>query len=98
MEFVDDKAKELAKMIYYDIADVFETLKKEFDELAQSKTIIEKSGKIRKYDHLTKLASSIGYMGQVHAAAAKSYDYEKRLADIEILLKNQSKVKPKWGR
>jgi len=39
-------------------------------------------------DYLTKLAGSIGYMAQVHSGLAKSYQHEKRLADIEKKLQN----------
>ena len=41
-------------------------------------------------DYLTKLAGSIGYMAQVHSGLAKSYQHEKRLADIEKKLQNIS--------
>ena len=50
---------------------------------------------------LSKLSGSLGYMAQVHAGLAKAYDHEKRLAEIEEILKNNSSdvVKPKvWGK
>ncbi len=52
-------------------------------------------------DYLIKLAGSIGYSQQVHAGLVKAYHHEKRLAEIEEILKNKSSdvEKPKvWGK
>ena len=48
---------------------------------------------------LSKISGSLGYMAQVHAGLAKAYDHEKRLAQIEKKLENNSNEQPVvWGK
>jgi len=69
--------------MYEGVIQIFERLHKRF--IAYEKQDDDSQSSL---DYLTKLAGSIGYMAQVHSGLAKSYQHEKRLADIEKKLQN----------
>lgn len=69
--------------MYEGVIQIFERLHKRFIDYEKN----DDSSQLT-LDYLTKLAGSIGYMAQVHSGLAKSYQHEKRLADIEKKLAN----------
>ena len=83
--------------MYKGVGDVFMAYLKRFEEYDKENTDTNKDT----INDLSKLSGSLGYMAQVHAGLAKAYDHEKRLAEIEDILKNKSSdtEKPKvWGK
>jgi len=83
--------------MYKGVGDVFMAYLKRFEEYDKENTETNKDT----INDLSKLSGSLGYMAQVHAGLAKAYDHEKRLAEIEDILKNKSSdtEKPKvWGK
>ncbi len=82
--------------MYKAVGEVFLEYKKLFDEYIKGGDVSKE-----KITDLGKISGSMGYMAQVHAGLAKAYDHEKRLAEIEEILKNKSSdvEKPKmWGK
>ncbi len=82
--------------MYKAVGEVFLEYKKIFDDYIKGEDISKE-----KIADLGKISGSMGYMAQVHAGLAKAYDHEKRLAEIEEILKNKSsdEEKPKvWGK
>ncbi len=69
--------------MYEGVIQIFERLHKRFINYEKGDDDSQAS-----LDYLTKLAGSIGYMAQVHSGLAKSYQHEKRLANIEKKLEN----------
>ena len=69
--------------MYEGVIQIFERLHKRFIDYEKNDDSSQPT-----LDYLTKLAGSIGYMAQVHSGLAKSYQHEKRLADIEKKLAN----------
>jgi len=83
--------------MYKGVGDVFMAYLKRFEDYDKENTDTNKDT----INDLSKLSGSLGYMAQVHAGLAKAYDHEKRLAEIEDILKNKSSdtEKPKvWGK
>ena len=83
--------------MYKGVGDVFMSYLKRFEKYNKENKETNKET----INDLSKLSGSLGYMAQVHAGLAKAYDHEKRLAEIEEILKNKSSdvVKPKvWGK
>jgi len=82
--------------MYKGVGNVFISYLKRFEEYNKKNKETDKET----INNLSKLSGSLGYMAQVHAGLAKAYDYEKRLAEIEVILKNNSPnlEKPNWGR
>jgi len=85
MESSQPEKLETEKM-YEGVIQIFERLHKRF--INYEKDNDDSSSTL---DYLTKLGGSIGYMAQVHSGLAKSYQHEKRLADIE---KRLEKIPP----
>jgi len=80
--------------MYKSVGEVFLEYKKLFDDYIKGEDIPKE-----KITDLSKISGSMGYMAQVHAGLAKAYDHEKRLAEIENKLENNSKEKPVvWGK
>ena len=75
--------------MYKSVGEVFLAYKKLFDDYIKGEDISKE-----KITDLSKISGSMGYMAQVHAGLAKAYDHEKRLAEIEKKLENNSKDKP----
>ena len=84
MDSLKPEKLETEKM-YEGIIQIFERLHKRF--IAYEKDNDDSSSTL---DYLTKLGGSLGYMAQVHSGLAKSYQHEKRLADIEKKLLTMS--------
>lgn len=83
--------------MYKGVGDVFMSYLKRFEDYDKENEETNKDT----INDLSKLSGSLGYMAQVHAGLAKAYDHEKRLAEIEDILKNKSSdtEKPKvWGK
>ena len=83
--------------MYKGVGDVFMSYLKRFEDYDKENEETNKET----INDLSKLSGSLGYMAQVHAGLAKAYDHEKRLAEIEEILKNKSPdvEKPKvWGK
>jgi hypothetical protein len=83
--------------MYKGVGDVFMAYLKRFEKYNKENKETDKET----INDLSKLSGSLGYMAQVHAGLAKAYDHEKRLAEIEDILKNNSTdiEKPKvWGK
>jgi len=83
--------------MYKGVGDVFMSYLKRFEDYDKENEETNKET----INDLSKLSGSLGYMAQVHAGLAKAYDHEKRLAEIEDILKNKSSdtEKPKvWGK
>lgn len=83
--------------MYKGVGDVFMAYLKRFEDYDKENEETNKDT----INDLSKLSGSLGYMAQVHAGLAKAYDHEKRLAEIESILKNKSSdtEKPKvWGK
>ncbi len=72
--------------MYEGVLAIFERLHKRFIDYEK-----ESDNSQGTLDYLSKLAGSVGYMAQVHSGLAKSYQHEKRLADIE---KKLEKIPP----
>ena len=72
--------------MYEGVIAIFERLHKRFIDYEK-----ESDNSQSTLDYLSKLAGSVGYMAQVHSGLAKSYQHEKRLADIE---KKLEKIPP----
>ena len=81
MESTPDKLD--TEKMYEGVIQIFERLHKRFIDYEKQDDSSQSS-----LDYLTKLAGSIGYMAQVHSGLAKSYQHEKRLAQIEKKLQN----------
>ena len=80
--------------MYKSVGEVFLAYKKLFDDYIKGEDVSKE-----KISDLSKISGSMGYMAQVHAGLAKAYDHEKRLAEIEKKLENNSKDKPiVWGK
>ncbi len=95
MDYPDSSDNTTEKM-YKAVGEVFLEYKKLFDDYIKGEDISKE-----KITDLGKISGSMGYMAQVHAGLAKAYDHEKRLAEIEVILKNKSSdvEKPKmWGK
>ena len=86
MESTTQPEKLETEKMYEGVIQIFERLHKRF--INYEKDNDDSSGTL---DYLTKLGGSIGYMAQVHSGLAKSYQHEKRLADIE---KKLEKIPP----
>ena len=84
MESTPDKLD--TEKMYEGVIQIFERLHKRFIDYEKGDDDSQAS-----LDYLTKLAGSIGYMAQVHSGLAKSYQHEKRLAQIE---KKLEKIPP----
>ena len=84
MESTPDKLD--TEKMYEGVIQIFERLHKRFIDYEKQDDQSQSS-----LDYLTKLAGSIGYMAQVHSGLAKSYQHEKRLAQIE---KKLEKIPP----
>lgn len=84
MESTPDKLD--TEKMYEGVIQIFERLHKRFIDYEKQDDSSQSS-----LDYLTKLAGSIGYMAQVHSGLAKSYQHEKRLAQIE---KKLEKIPP----
>jgi len=83
---MDPKPDKLdTEKMYEGVIQIFERLHSRFIKYEKQDDDSQSS-----LDYLTKLAGSIGYMAQVHSGLAKSYQHEKRLADIEKKLQNIS--------
>jgi len=83
---MDPKPDKLdTEKMYEGVIQIFERLHNRFIKYEKQDDDSQSS-----LDYLTKLAGSIGYMAQVHSGLAKSYQHEKRLADIEKKLQNIS--------
>ena len=83
--------------MYKGVGDVFMAYLKRFVDYDKENKETNKDT----INDLSKLSGSLGYMAQVHAGLAKAYDHEKRLREIEEILKNKSSdsEKPKvWGK
>ena len=81
--------------MYKGVGDVFMSYLKRFEEYNKKNKETDKET----INDLSKISGSLGYMAQVHAGLAKAYDHEKRLAEIEKKLKNNSNEKPVvWGK
>ena len=81
---MDTKPDKLdTEKMYEGVIQIFERLHSRFIKYEKQDDDSQSS-----LDYLTKLAGSIGYMAQVHSGLAKSYQHEKRLADIEKKLQN----------
>ncbi len=85
MDSVKPEKLDTEKM-YEGVIQIFERMHKRFIEYEKQDDKSENT-----LDYLTKLASSVGYMAQVHSGLAKAYQHEKRLADIE---KKLEKIPP----
>ena len=72
--------------MYEGVLTIFERLHKRFIDYEK-----ESDNSQSTLDYLSKLAGSVGYMALVHSGLAKSYQHEKRLADIE---KKLEKIPP----
>jgi len=83
MEPTPDKLD--TEKMYEGVIQIFERLHNRFIKYEKQDDDSQSS-----LDYLTKLAGSIGYMAQVHSGLAKSYQHEKRLADIEKKIQNMS--------
>jgi len=81
MESTPDKLD--TEKMYEGVIQIFERLHDRFIKYEKQDDDSQAS-----LDYLTKLAGSIGYMAQVHSGLAKSYQHEKRLAQIEKKLQN----------
>ncbi len=79
--------------MYKGVGEVFLEYKKLFDDYIKGEDISKE-----KISDLSKISGSMGYMAQVHAGLAKTYDHEKRLAEIEKKLESNSEEKPVWGK
>jgi len=91
-----DSSDNTTEKMYKAVGEVFLEYKKIFDDYIKGEDISKE-----KIADLGKISGSMGYMAQVHAGLAKAYDHEKRLAEIEEILKNKSsgEEKPKvWGK
>ena len=83
---MDPKPDKLdTEKMYEGVIQIFERLHSRFIKYEKQDDDSQSS-----LDYLTKLAGSIGYMAQVHSGLAKSYQHEKRLADIEKKLLTMS--------
>jgi len=83
---MDPKPDKLdTEKMYEGVIQIFERLHSRFIKYEKQDDDSQSS-----LDYLTKLAGSIGYMAQVHSGLAKSYQHEKRLADIEKKIQNMS--------
>lgn len=81
--------------MYKGVGDVFMSYLKRFEEYNKKNKETDKET----INDLSKISGSLGYMAQVHAGLAKAYDHEKRLAEIEKKLENNSNEKPVvWGK
>ncbi len=84
--------------MYDGVGKVFLSYLKRFDAYNKENEQTDKDT----INNLSKISGSLGYMAQVHAGLAKAYDYEKRLAEIELILKNRHNSsnleKPSWGK
>ncbi len=65
------------------VLQIFDRLSKRFMKYESTNNDSEST-----VDYLTKLAGSIGYMGQINGAIHKSFKFERRLKAIEYKLKN----------
>lgn len=72
--------------MYEGVIQIFERMHKRFIEYEKKDDTSDNT-----LDYLIKLAGSLGYTAQVHAGLSKSYQHEKRLADIE---KKLGKIPP----
>ncbi len=72
--------------MYNAVGNIFDKLNKRFIKYEEQDDTSQST-----LDYLTKLASTLGYMSQVHGGLAKAYQHEKRLADIE---KRLEKIPP----
>ena len=84
MESTPDKLD--TEKMYEGVIQIFERLHDRFIKYEKGDDDSQAS-----LDYLTKLAGSIGYMAQGHSGLAKSYQHEKRLAQIE---KKLEKIPP----
>lgn len=96
MDYSESENTTTEKM-YKGVGDVFMAYLKRFVDYDKENKETNKET----INDLSKLSGSLGYMAQVHAGLAKAYDHEKRLKEIEEILKNKSSgaEKPKvWGK
>ena len=90
------KKQDSTERIYNGIGFIQKKLLKRYKKL--EKEIGDDNSK-ENIERLKKLAGTIGYISQVHGGLAKTYDHEKRLAEIEERLELSKLEKhPKWGK
>jgi len=77
LELEQPKKYDTEKM-YNAVGNIFDKLNNRFIKYEEENDTSEST-----LSYLTKLASSLGYMSQVHGGLAKAYQHEKRLADVE---------------